>query len=148
MHFKRKKRQCSTVLHESNYAKLLYVIPSVKNLSGPIRISTAGNKQFVEIRVEERTKYTSTLTLSIRHTVAQPWLKHLTLSIRLYYDAHVAEVLSFQSHRRFEPSYQYPNPHMFHRNEKQQLNHFLAEWLDYCIKQRYIFKEPAETIDI
>lgn len=143
-----KPRLGSTVLHETNYAKLLYVIPSVKTLSTRLQIATQRSSQFIELSLLEKSKFTTTLQLDIRHSRQLPWLKHLTLSIRLYHDARVAEVLSFQNHRRFEPKYDYPNPHMHQKNEKQQLNHFLSEWLDYCIKHRYIFKENLESLDI
>ena len=145
---KRNDKPCSTVLHETNYAKLLYVIPSAKTLSSRLQIATLHSSQFIELALLEKSKFTTTLQLDIRHSRQMPWLKHLTLSIRLYHDARVAEVLSFQHHRRFEPKYDYPNPRMYHKNEKQQLNQFLSEWLDYCIKHRYIFKENLESLDI
>ena len=143
-----KTRKCSTVLHETNYAKLLYVIPSVKTLGSRLQMATRHSSQFIELDVLEKSKFTTTLQLDIRHSLNMPWLKHLNLSIRLYHDARVAEVLSFQNHRRFEPKYDYPNPRMYHKNEKQQLNQFLSEWLDYCIKHRYIFKENLESLDM
>lgn len=143
-----KTRPNATVLHETNYAKLSYVIPSVKSLNSRLQITTQHSHQFIELAVHEKSKFTTTLQLDIRHSRKMPWLKHLTLNIRLYHDARVAEVLSFQHHHRFEPKYDYPNPRMYHKNEKQQLNHFLSEWLDYCIKHRYIFKENLESLDI
>jgi uncharacterized protein YqiB (DUF1249 family) len=37
---------------------------------------------------------------------------------------------------------------MYHKNEKQQLNQFLEEWLDFCIAQRHIFRKHVEILDI
>ena len=48
----------------------------------------------------------------------------------------MAEVISSQNTGKLEPSYDYPNIKMRQRNEKQMVNIFLAEWLDFCLKQK------------
>ena len=56
------------------------------------------------------------------------------MSVRLYHDAKMAEVLSYQSTPIVQPSYTYPNKKMHQKNEKAQWNKFLGEWLSHCIK--------------
>ena len=75
------------------------------------------------------------------------WLQHSqqTLNVRIYHDACVAEVMGYQKHRHFTSRYDYPNPDMFHKNEKQQLNKFLGEWLDHCLRNRCIFIDNIES---
>jgi uncharacterized protein len=41
--------------------------------------------------------------------------------------------LAFQRHRRIKPRYPYPNEPMFQKDEKQQQNQFVADWLEYLL---------------
>jgi uncharacterized protein YqiB (DUF1249 family) len=56
------------------------------------------------------------------------------MTVRMYHDASVAEVISCHGHDRIEPANAYPNRFMHHPDEKSQVNHFLAEWLSFCLK--------------
>ena len=58
------------------------------------------------------------------------WLRNLNIEVRAYHDARMLEVGMFQSHRRIEPRYQYPNENMMQQDEKYQQNRFLADWLE------------------
>ena len=53
--------------------------------------------------------------------------------VRLYHDAKMAEVVSFQGCAAFLPEYFYPNKNMLQPDEKKQRNIFLGEWLSYCL---------------
>lgn len=55
------------------------------------------------------------------------------MSIRLYHDARMAEVISSQDVYQVQPRYDYPNKHMHQQDEKQQINQFLNEWLHLCL---------------
>lgn len=88
------------------------------------------------INIIERSPYTTTLSwrqLPLMQT--SPWLVSPRLTIRLYEDAKLAEVLAWENHRRFRPRYDYPNKAMYLADEKRQLNRFLAEWLSLCLKE-------------
>ena len=56
------------------------------------------------------------------------------LTVRVYHDAQLAEVVEFAPFRRAQPRYDYPNPRMHQPNEKSQWNHFLGEWLSHCLQ--------------
>ena len=58
--------------------------------------------------------------------------------VRLYHDARMAEVLSYHSVGKVNPSYTYPNKKMHQKNEKAVWNSFLSEWLTHCIKKGYV----------
>lgn len=62
--------------------------------------------------------------------------------VRVYHDAKTAEVTSYQNHRYFKAVYPVPNQFMYHSDEKEQLNLFLAEWLNLCINEG--LSNPAE----
>ena len=143
----RDKRKNSTRVHETNYAKLLHVIPVLKYLPRDAQLAVKAGAQSIELGVLERTRYTTAINLSLHQIHGTPWLPQQRLIVRLYHDAQVAEVTSFQNHQRFDPAYDYPNPRMYHRDEKQQLNRFLGEWLDYCITHQCIFNNAMPSID-
>ena len=135
-----------TRLHESNYSKLLLVIPLIQKITHDVRINS-NLEHCIEINILEKTKYTSVLNIRLIHKTLSRWIPDLSMTIRSYHDAQVAEVLSFQKHRRFLPRYNYPNDHMFHSDEKQQVNVFLNEWLSHCVASHMIFNGKIESID-
>jgi uncharacterized protein YqiB (DUF1249 family) len=97
------------------------------------------------VTINEVTRYTSlitfkqeTLTLDIQVANQLPQsLRHALhprMSIRLYHDARMAEVISTQDIRQVKPRYDYPNSQMHQQDEKQQTNQFLNEWLHLCLQ--------------
>lgn len=80
--------------------------------------------------LKERHKKTKTLH-SKGYNLVQ--LLHPRMTIRLYHDARMAEVLSSQDVRQIKPRYDYPNTKMHQQDEKQQINQFLNEWLQLCL---------------
>lgn len=97
------------------------------------------------ITVNEVTRYTSLITFEqnkLKHkksvlqkstskTLLQSFYPRM--SIRLYHDARMAEVISSQDIHQVKPRYDYPNKHMHQQDEKQQINQFLNEWLQLCL---------------
>ncbi|MDH5326292.1 MAG: DUF1249 domain-containing protein [Gammaproteobacteria bacterium] len=139
-------RKNLTRVHESNYSKLLLVIPLIARIKQDVRINS-NQDHCVEIGILERTKYTSLLSIRIKHQFLSDWIPDLSMTIRSYHDAQVAEVLSFQQHQRFRSRYTYPNEKMFQSDEKQQVNIFLHEWLNHCVASHLIFNGKIEPID-
>lgn len=129
---------------EANYLRFLRLLPMIKNEDDWVfGVEAKGlNPQDVEslkdalsqvtISVVERSKYTTTISLTQDSTVSD-WIPKPSITVRLYHDAQVAEVLSFQRRRHIRQSYSYPNDKMYQRDEKAQLNAFLGEWLDFCL---------------
>ncbi len=97
------------------------------------------------VTVNETTRYTSLITfeqkvfeqkkLEPQKTTNKTILNSFQprMSIRLYHDACMAEVISSQDIRQVKPRYDYPNKHMHQQDEKQQINQFLNEWLHLCL---------------
>ena len=113
---------------EANYARLLRLFPDYETSNA--REFEVGPAQ-VRLEVLERCRYTTMFRLHQQHAQDQ-WLGSLRIEVRAYHDAGMLEVGSFQSHRRIQPRYQYPNAHMFQQDEKCQQNRFLADWLEHC----------------
>lgn len=103
------------------------------------------------VKVNEVTRYTSLITFE-QLTLPHSTLKisdvnkkvtkakcfsnsfHPRMSIRLYHDARMAEVISSQDVFQVKPRYDYPNKNMHQQDEKQQINQFLNEWLHLCLE--------------
>ena len=138
----------STLVHEANYARLLYVIPEIQSIRSRALIRSQTKNHKIEINVLEKTKYTSALSITLIQHSSQRWLPNLCIVIRTYHDARIVEVINFQNHCQIRSKYNYPNAKMYHKNEKQQINHFFGEWLSYCIKSRCIFDNYIEPIGV
>lgn len=126
---------------ERNYWRLRKLLPEMEGRSqfcfhwtqpGP---GHAHAELFIE--VVERSPYTVTLMMA-QTTSRLPWCPRLDMEVRLYHDAGMAEVLSFQSARRILAKNRYPNALMHARDEKTQVNEFLAECLEHCLREGYI----------
>lgn len=146
MLIKKRQPKNSTALHEANFEKLARVFPGLRDVQGKISGRGPGSS-IVEIQILENSKYTNTISLTLNLSTAHNLLPTLQLKIRNYYDASVTEVLAFQRHHRLQPRYNYPNPRMYHCDEKWQTNQFLGEWLDHCLRARYVFQDDGELLD-
>ena len=84
--------------------------------------------------MEECTSYTTLVEIRQVAPTVSYWSLP-SMSVRLYHDALVAEVCSTQQIYRFKARYDYPNKKLHQRDEKHQINQFLADWLRYCLAQ-------------
>lgn len=87
----------------------------------------------VRIQVLQVAKFTETLLLEQIHNAGR-WLNNPQLTVRVYHDAAMAEVISCYRDRQIAAVNDYPNRFMHHPDEKVQVNSFLADWLDYCLR--------------
>ena len=85
----------------------------------------------IEVCIVDRGPYTTTLTLAHALMPQHGAIPLLSLTVRAYHDARLAEVIGYQNQSRFNPYYDYPNQQMRQRFEKRQVNLFLSEWLAY-----------------
>lgn len=91
------------------------------------------NRIDVDIDVVERFKYTTTLQLTKRlHRVPSP-MNTVELTVRCYSDARMAEVVTLSQGKQLAGIYRYPNDQMYQIDEKEQANHYLAEWLSHLL---------------
>ena len=127
---------------ETNYARLIKLLASgqhysASNAQNEFRFMvTRGAQQWLHVLcITERSPYTTTMVLSrTAMETSSTWLKMPTLTLRMYHDAKLAEVLAWEGHKRLRPRYEYPNQSMYQSDEKYQLNRFLGEWLTLCLE--------------
>jgi len=128
-------------LCEVNYMLMLRVLAD-KESEGEQRCFFISDFLSYTVSINEVTRYTSLLTISqdINSSFAAESSSGKMLAkllqprmvIRLYHDARVAEVISSQDIHHVKPRNNYPNSVMHLPDEKQQINHFLKEWLQLC----------------
>ena len=137
----------------SSYVRLLRLIPAMRTqdqFSFRLHIpGSVGKEMQIETQVTERGPYTTFLNITQSPALADEksvdryegsaddsnWTQMiLRMSIRVYHDAQMAEVVDFMNVRNFKSRYPYPNPKMLQTNEKQQVNFFLRDWLDRCLE--------------
>ncbi|WP_404341015.1 DUF1249 domain-containing protein [Pseudoalteromonas mariniglutinosa] len=118
-------------LCEHNYVRALKLLPN-ERLPEQVRKVQLGSSTFM-IKIDSVAKYTMDISI-IQQSGNVKQLKPLYLTVRLYHDAKVAEIIHHDYHQRIKPSYGYPNPKMHHKDEKYQLNAFLYDWLVACVE--------------
>lgn len=120
-----------------NYGRLRRLLPELAHEEYRFHWEQPGPEAaLMEIEVLERSVYTDTLLLR-QTTTRLPWCPRLDMEVRIYHDAEMAEVLRFQAARRIPARNRYPNAAMHARDEKTQVNEFLAECLDHCLREGY-----------
>ncbi|MDP2634343.1 MULTISPECIES: DUF1249 domain-containing protein [unclassified Pseudoalteromonas] len=118
-------------LCEHNYLRALKLLPAKKELAEKRQVQLGGH-QF-EIKIDGCAKYTMDISITqLSGTIKR--MSPLFLTVRLYHDAKVAEIIHHDYHQRIKPSYGYPNPLMHQKDEKYQLNAFLYDWLVACVE--------------
>lgn len=117
-------------LCERNYLRLLKVLP--EEIVGSQREIELCNVLYV-VGIHGCEAYTTDITIK-QTSKASNLLPSFDLSVRLYHDAKVAEVIQHNYHHKIKPSYGYPNPNMHQKDEKYQLNAFLGDWLMACLE--------------
>lgn len=80
------------------------------------------------VRLLENTRYTQLIEIS-RHVGKNDYIDSPKITVRVYHDAKLAEVLTSRQIYQLSPVYDYPNIRMHHRDEKYQVNAFLEELL-------------------
>jgi len=126
---------------DANYARVMQLLPYLeKEDARALQLSLPGEThRRLEFRVIERCPYTTTVRVSCvpaDGAAADGWHPMLPaprFTLRLYHDARTAEVTEYQSGRRLQPRYPYPNAEMRQPDEKIQANRFLAEYLAHCL---------------
>ncbi|MDH5182322.1 MAG: DUF1249 domain-containing protein [Gammaproteobacteria bacterium] len=119
-----------------NYLKLTQLIPDLHEAEDNLLYAFRDPQGVINIHLRERGPYTATLDVTHQTPGLQRLIPDIQIAVKVYYDAELAEVVCYQNQDGFQPKNSYPNSRMHHKYEKADLNRFLTEWLDYCLKQK------------
>lgn len=117
-----------------NYALLLRLLPIEYDADSSWDIDCDEQLQF-RLKVIDRSRYTETISLT-QVTSHLPKFMETEFEIRVYHDAQMVEVTSFQKHNRLRQNYPYPNPNLHHKDEKFQVNSLLKDWLNLVLAKQ------------
>ena len=118
-------------IYEDNFRRLMLLMPRLKVFA---ELSHCTYRQDgLHVDVLEKHKYTTVVKLTQNLPLNFLSTAVSSMVVRVYHDAEVAEVLSYQRQYRFKAKYDYPNPEMCQVREKLRVNEFLGEWLDFCL---------------
>lgn len=116
---------------ESNFLRLRRLLPGFE--AGAVRafIIEADRQSATDLTltVIERFRYTATVDLNLQQRHMPEAFAEQTFRVRVYLDANTSEVMDLARMGSLQGVYRYPNPDMFHADEKAQLNRWLGEWL-------------------
>lgn len=125
---------------DDNYRRLARLMPDLKRIDRRhFRVFPGTGALAVTFEVTHRSRYTTVLALSLPPSMRG--FGGMRLKVRVYHDIRTAEVIEFQGQRRFDAVYEYPNPQMRQPDEKAQVNRFLAEFLNACLRHGVAHQE-------
>lgn len=127
---------------ELNFHRLLTLMPRWDEGEQQWAFAVGSDHFRVHMRVVDSARYTTTVEV----TQQQLGLDPPRLLVRLYHDASMAEIISWDRHRHWQPRYHYPNPQMYMPDEKLALNRFLGDWLEICHTQGYAQPDNCESV--
>jgi uncharacterized protein len=127
-------------LYESNYLRLLQLIPQIGHLDGCFRSRVAGACDlFVEII--ETSRYTVTLSLTYHLPTDDGMRTDPDITVRAYLDGQQAEVLAIGERQRHEALRRLVFEHREELDRRWRFNIVLNKWLDYLYDQGHLILE-------
>lgn len=127
-------------LYESNYLRLLRLVPELGRLDGCFRSRVAGDCD-LHLEILERSRYTVTLSLTYHLETDDGLLIDPDMSIRAYLDGQLAEVLAIGKSQRHPALRRLVNEHREELDRRWRRNIVLNKWLDYLREQGHLVLE-------
>ena len=118
---------------EHNYSYLRELFPEIMELYSEILIYRDSLK-LVKIKCLEVSRYTTLISLNLSF-IRCPQIPPVEMSIRLYHDAEVADVVTYQNISRLVAPY-FSTEKDTDKDHKRQANILLYELLSGCMKKR------------
>lgn len=129
-----------------NYALLLRLLPLQYELGQQWQIKMP-NGLYFELSVLEISAYTECYKLAQKVWAVSdeegesspslvPGFMNMEFEFRVYHDAQMLEVISYQKQSRIRANNPYPNEHLHHKDEKLQVNQLLKDWLNLAVKHQ------------
>jgi uncharacterized protein YqiB (DUF1249 family) len=133
-------------LYEDNYVRFRHLVRGMEQIEGESRSMRFGDVD-LHIQILQRSRYTTTVQLTYLFKIDHQITRSPDLKIRIYHDAHQAEVMSCCRN----------DPQTFHWLEKSacqstmqwrwRMNRFFHKWLNYCLKTGHGFPQEKSGIN-
>jgi uncharacterized protein YqiB (DUF1249 family) len=127
-------------LYESNYLRLLQLIPELDRLDGYFRSRVAGDCD-LHVEILDRSRYTITLSLSYFFDQDGVRIADPDMQVRAYLDGQMAEAMSF-SGEHLHPEIRRLSRAARHELDKRwRKNVILNKWLEFLMDQGHLVLE-------
>ena len=127
-------------LYESNYLRLLQVIPELERLDGCFRSRVAGDCD-LHVEILERCRYTVTLSLTYYFAFEQGKVADPDMRVRAYLDGQLAESMSLCGNHRPAELRRLMRTQVPELHARWQRNVVLNKWLEYLTDQGHLVLE-------
>ena len=127
-------------LYESNYLRLLRLLPELERLDGCFR-SRVANDCDLHVEILERSRYTVTLSLTYHFETDDGLLIDPDMTVRVYLDGQLAEVLGIGEQQRHPALRRLVHEHREELDRRWRCNMVLNKWLDYLSEQGHLVLE-------
>lgn len=127
-------------LYESNYLRLLRLIPEIERLDGCFRSRVAGACD-LHVEILERCRYTVTLGMTYHFECKDGTLADPDMKVRAYLDGRLAEVMSIRGADRHTELRRPARAHRRELDERWKRNVVLNKWLEYLTDQGHLLLE-------
>jgi uncharacterized protein YqiB (DUF1249 family) len=127
-------------LYESNYLRLLRLIPEIARLDGCFRSRVAGDCD-LHVDVLERCRYTVTLSLTYHFRTDEGLLTDPDMTVRVYLDGQLAEAMAVGQQQRHGMLRKFVHEHHSELDLRWQRNCVLNKWLEYLSDSGHLVLE-------
>ena len=127
-------------LYESNYLRLMYLIPELERLDGCFRSRGAGDCE-LHVDILERCRYTVTLSLTYLFETDEGRVADPDMTVRAYLDGKQAEAMSLSGHHRHATLRRLAREHKAELDARWKRNIVLNKWLDYLTDHGHLVLE-------
>jgi hypothetical protein len=124
-------------MYESNYLRLMRLIPELERLDGCFRSRVAGDCELF-VDVLERCRYTVTLSLTYFFEGENGRIADPDMTVRAYLDGRLAEAMSLPGNHRHSELRRLAKAHRAELNARWRRNVVLNKWLEYLSDQGHL----------
>jgi uncharacterized protein len=128
-------------LYESNYIRLRWLVPGLHELRGALASHVDGDLT-LHLNVAERSRYTTTLTLTYMFDEPAGAVADPDLQVRVYHDARLAEVQACARWHKHAMLQSLRSELARQLGDRWLRNVMLNKWLDYCVERGHRFPHP------
>ena len=124
-------------LYESNYLRMLRLVPELDRIDGCFRSRVAGDCD-LHVDIIERCPYTVTLSLTYQFETEDGLLADPDILVRIYLDGRQAEAMRIGEHQRHAALRALVKMHGDELGLRWRRNIILNKWLEYLSDQGHI----------
>ncbi len=127
-------------VYESNYLRLLNLIPELERLDGCFRSRVAGDCDLY-LDILERERYTLTMSMTYYFATESGPVADPDMLVRVYLDGQLAEAMSLGKDYRHVQFRRLFRAHREDLGERWTRNVVLNKWLEYLMDQGHLILE-------